>query len=105
MFFQSREDTRAVIGKLQVMACAYSIIVPPGLKQARTCDCKYGGTNLMKGTEAGNGCPELRSVDEILAVMTDREWNMLTKRVNKQRDKSLRAQLKKSTKKASRKKR
>lgn len=106
MFFQKREETRKVIANLQTMACAYSIVsTAAGLAPVTTCDCKYGGTNLMQGTEVGNGCPELRSVDAILSVMTDREWAMLVKRVGKQNDKKLRAQLKKSAKKEARKKR
>ncbi len=104
MFFTSREETRKVIEALQGMACAYSIVGPAkGVKPVSSCDCKYGGTNLMKGTETGNGCPELRSVVEILDVMTEREWEMLIKRIAARDAKKLRAQLKKANKKKPRK--
>ncbi len=103
MFFQNREQTREVIADLQNMACAYRVIADPKDKTPTQCDCKYGGTNLMKGTETGNGCPELRSVVEILSVMTDREWSMLVKRVGRKGAKTLRAQLKKAAKRTARK--
>ena len=99
MFFVSRSETRKVIAGLQLMACAYRIIANPKDKNPVRCDCKYGGTNLMKGTETGNGCPELRSVDAVLSVMTDREWKMLVKRVGKRDSKTLRAAMKKAAKK------
>ncbi len=105
MFFQKREQTRKVIADLQTMACAYSIVsTAAGLAPATTCDCKYGGTNLMQGTENGNGCPELRSVEAILSVMTDREWSMLVKRVAKKDAKKLRTQLRLQLKKEKKKK-
>lgn len=99
MFFQSRKETLKVIADLQLMACAYRIIADPKDKRPTRCDCKYGGTNLMKGTETGNGCPELRSVVELLSVMTEREWKMLVKRVGRKDAKTLRAQMKKAAKK------
>lgn len=98
MFFTSKEATAKVIADLQVMACAYRVITDTKDKRPTRCDCKYGGTNLMKGTETGNGCPELRSVVEVLNVMTEREWKMLLKRVGKRDAKTLRAALKKGAK-------
>ena len=102
MFFQSRKQTLDVIAKLQHMACAYSLLYETGANVNIKCDCKYGGTNLMKGTETGNGCPELRSVAEILAVMTDFEWKRLVKRVGTRDMKKLRAQMKKAAVKSKR---
>ncbi len=99
MFFQSRTETLKVIADLQNMACAYKIIANPKDKTPTKCDCKYGGQNLMKGTETGNGCPELRSIVEVLSVMTNFEWQRLVKRVGKRDAKTLRAQLKKAAKK------
>ena len=54
-----------------------------GTEQRRPafCDCKYGcGMDPKPGSES-TGCPELRVLKEMLDVMTDYEWKLITNRV------------------------
>lgn len=67
--------------KVQRNACAYDM----GTIEATCCDCKYGAQNIGTGREAGNGCPEMREVAQLLAVMTSVEFTRIQKRSQKAR--------------------
>jgi hypothetical protein len=84
MNFGKRTSVVDVLEKVRGHVCAYTL--DPS-KPAKHCDCKYGGTNVMCGTETGNGCPELRSAIEVLTAMTDFEYDRAARRANKRWDK------------------
>jgi hypothetical protein len=101
MFFQGRIATMKTIGVLGFSSCGY--FWPGGLLAAEgapretedesiarwvgpthRCDCKYSYVGESQGLKGGlsesTGCPELRSVYKVLAVMEDEEWDSLVRR-------------------------
>ena len=47
------------------------------------CDCKYGADHIGAHGESGNGCPEMRCVEAMFELMTDKEFERLKKRASK----------------------
>lgn len=71
-----RECLVNAVHVVQKHVCAY---------RSRTfCDCKFGVTSDRVGRgESGSGCPELRTIASLLAIMTEKEYDRLVKRMNK----------------------
>jgi len=71
-------DAQRVIEIVRRRCCAYI---------GNHCDCKFGiekAAGRVFG-EAGNGCPELRDVAELLSLLTPYERQRLAKRLAKVR--------------------
>jgi hypothetical protein len=79
-----RADFLALLIRLQRMACSY-FSPGPADKPTTRCDCKFGATKLMEGSETGSGCPELRHLINLVEVMTPAEWERLEVRLMKTR--------------------
>ena len=88
----SKNDMVEFVNKCQRMLCAYDIYssgegAETYYKRSAPshCDCKYGAnsSSIGRGSENGNGCPEMRCVKSILEVMTDKEFERIVKRMNK----------------------
>lgn len=45
------------------------------------CDCKYGLNKVGRGTEEGNGCPEMREIVAVLNEMSAKEYKAITDRI------------------------
>ena len=78
MFYHSKNETRNVLHLLQRKACGYDGLFrenPPPF-----CDCKYGWDNNSNAYSEQTGCPELRTVVELLDKMTEKEYNKILKR-------------------------
>lgn len=73
----TRKHVLTVSEAVRKHVCAY--------RGSRTCDCKFARNlkNVGIPTESGNGCCELRTAIESLSVLTDREWEMLQRRIQK----------------------
>lgn len=85
MFARDRTEMLEVLGRMGAAVCPYSLGGADGWLDTR-CDCKYGGEAFgyqPRGTFGGRplpycgeqtGCPELRLLYAVVAVMTDDEW-------------------------------
>lgn len=72
MFTCSRDEALAALDvMIPACCCCYG--------GGDRCDCKYGVKAGKWPTvhEDGNGCPELRSIRNLLATLTDHEWSVL----------------------------
>jgi hypothetical protein len=81
MHFKDKQELYQFLANLQGAICVYHREGQPG--PSGFCDCKYGANNLAKGTESGNGCPEMRNVLALINIMTDKEFERLCKRLAK----------------------
>ncbi len=79
MFYGEKGEVRNALHLLQREVCVYDVNFhkdPP-----KICDCKYGyAHNLLKGNSEISGCPELRTVVELLDKMTEEEYNAILSR-------------------------
>ena len=73
MFIVSKDRIIKSLDSLQKNSCAY--FGPKGRGTGR-CDCKYGYDGSNHSGEQ-TGCPELRSVVELLYKMTDKEYTRI----------------------------
>ena len=79
MFIINRKEIRDTLHRMQRQHCAYRVIsISPSTKPPLFCDCKYGYSGQVYSENTG--CPELRSVVELLTVMTDDEYAELVTR-------------------------
>lgn len=82
MFYGEKSEVRNALHLLQREACVYDGNFhkdPPDF-----CDCKYGyAGNLLKGNSEMSGCPELRTVVELLDKMTEEEYTTILERRQK----------------------
>lgn len=73
--------TLEVLRRLQGTACAYTMNPD---EPAERCDCKFAVDGkldrLLKGSEIGNGCPELRFAISVLEQLAPNEVEMLVER-------------------------
>ena len=77
MIYGDKFQVREVVRLMQRKVCCYDGLfreTPP-----RFCDCKYGWTNESRTGEQ-TGCPELRTVVELLGKMTEAEYNKILER-------------------------
>ena len=71
MFTASKEVALAALDHFGSRACMYGTW-PDGM-----CDCKYG---VGQGGSEQTGCPELRTIRQLVVAMDDEEWAMLERR-------------------------
>jgi hypothetical protein len=82
MFYGFKNEVREALHLMQRKVCGYDglfVTVEPSF-----CDCKYGysPTTKMRDSEA-TGCPELRTVVDLLDKMTEEEYNNILLRERK----------------------
>lgn len=79
MFYGDKQLVRNSLHLIQREVCCYDGNFsenPPA-----TCDCKYGySLDLLKSDSEKTGCPELRTVVELLDRMTEEEYNTILSR-------------------------
>jgi len=56
-----------VLEEIRKKVCVY---------KGKRCDCKFGGENVGKSTERGNGCPELRTAMSLIDEACDEDLKM-----------------------------
>ena len=78
MFYGSKEQVLRTLVAIGNARCVYA----GGPWEQRVCDCKYGyGPGLPEDRSSEvSGCPELRSLYEVVDTMTDEEWDKITGR-------------------------
>ncbi len=86
--FLTKEQLVDAATKVQRSLCCYDgfMLTKPGQPEPNpphTCDCKYGATQVGRGHEIGNGCPEMREVVGILSLMKDSELKKIQARALK----------------------
>ncbi len=72
----TRDSLVEALEAVRLRTCGYS----DGKKAAQRCDCKFGLTISRRGSEQ-NGCPELRFVLALLESLSEKEYEILSKRV------------------------
>ena len=82
MFFVTRKELLKTIHSMRRRACCYD---GGEKKEPSFCDCKYGAKSMENPSMLAHlgeqtGCPELRSVEHILSVMKDSEYEKLVRR-------------------------
>jgi len=81
MFYGEKDKVRKSLHEMQRNVCVYDGFFseePPNF-----CDCKYGYTASLTEDlrwSERNGCPELRTVVELLDKMTEEEYNAILSR-------------------------
>lgn len=73
MFFQTRETMLESLRRMGSACCGYDI---DGSWPKNRCDCKFGAGAFKKnGGGEQTGCPELRSVYEVIEAMGEADWD------------------------------
>lgn len=79
MFADKKSNLLKRIVAMQRNSCDYDMFrINNEANPPQFCDCKYGENDKFKGEK--NGCPELRLVAHLLAVMTEEEYKSLLSR-------------------------
>jgi len=79
MFIKDRDYLKGVLHNIQRKHCSYDgASIGIGGDPPPYCDCKYGYDLVPFGEKTG--CPELRCIVELLALMTDKEYIKIMRR-------------------------
>lgn len=91
MKFKTKQQAIDFVTVAQRSVCCYDPYkqYPSGEKPKapNTCDCKYGTTLIGVRYEEQNGCPEFRELRYLLTVLTDKEYQRLLNRIEKEHKK------------------
>lgn len=91
MKFKTRQQAIDFLTVAQRSVCCYDPYknYPTGKepKAPNTCDCKYGTKLVGLRYEEQNGCPEFRELRYLLTILTDKEYERLLSRIEKERKK------------------
>jgi hypothetical protein len=78
MFYGEKEQVKRALHKMQREVCQYDSFRHPDPPDF--CDCKYGFDEDHHLYSEKCGCPELRTVVELLDKMTEEEYNRILSR-------------------------
>jgi len=90
MFFITRQELINNLLLINARACAYTLPPMTGepVRVASRCDCKYGSRDAPDLIGLGRassgeqtGCPELRTVRNLLEKMTNAEYSVIMERL------------------------
>jgi hypothetical protein len=72
MFYGNKDECRNALHIMQRKVCEYD-----GFRKGNPpsfCDCKYGYNENSRSGDEQSGCPELRTIIDLLDAMTEEEY-------------------------------